>query len=235
MGSGHVNAGSGGDPGGPVAAPSLAGTLAGRRMCRDFLDDDLPADALQRVLAAAFRAPAAGNTHGLDLVVLEGADTARHWDVTLPTDLRHTFRWPGLLRAPVLVEVVVDPGAYVERYGRGDKATTGLGAGIDAWSVPYWFVDGGAAVMAMLLAAEAEGFGALMFGPFEHERAVLDALDVPGRHRVVATVALGRPADGGRRPSRSARTGRPDPDAHVHRGTWSAPEAPGGQALRSAR
>lgn len=204
-------------------------------MCRDFLDDALPADGLQRVLDAAFRAPAAGNTHGLDLVVLEGADTARHWDVTMPAPRREEFRWPGLLRAPVLVEVVVDPAAYVERYGRGDKASTGLGAGVDAWSVPYWFVDGGAAVMAMLLAAEAEGFGALLFAPFDDERAVLDALGVPGGRRTVGTVALGRPADGGRRPSRSARAGRPDPTTHVHRGTWSPPDVPGGQAPSAAR
>ena len=77
-------------------------------MCRDFLADPIPAEMLDHVLAAAFRGPAAGNTHGLDLVVLTGADTARHWDVTLPVERRASFRWPGLLHAPVLVEVVVD-------------------------------------------------------------------------------------------------------------------------------
>ncbi len=189
-------------------------------MCRDFTDDPVPADVLDRVLAAAFRAPTAGNTDGLDLVVLEGVDTARHWDLTLPPVRRDGFRWPGLLRAPVLIEVVVDPGAYVERYGREDKAASGLGDGVDAWDVPFWFVDGGTAVMAMLLAAEAEGLGALLFGLFGHERAVLDAIGAPAGRRAVCTVALGRPALGGRTPSRSASAGRGEVAERIHTARW---------------
>ncbi len=195
--------------------------LSSRRMCRDFLADPVPPEPLEGVLGAAFGGPAAGNTHGLDLVVLSGADVARHWDLTLPPERRDGFAWPGLLRAPVLVEVVVDPDAYVRRYGRPDKASSGLGVGVDAWDVPFWFVDGGAAVMAMLIAAEARGLGALFFGLFDHERALLDALGVPVGRRALGTVALGWPAPSGRSPSRSARSGRPDPRTHVHRGGWS--------------
>ncbi|MBS1836183.1 MAG: nitroreductase family protein [Actinobacteria bacterium] len=204
--------------------PSFTSVLAGRRMCRDFLADAVGSDVLRRVLDAAFRAPAAGNVHGLDLLVLEGSETARHWDVTLPRDRRDGFRWPGLLRAPVIVEVLVDPGAYVERYGRDDKRRTGLGAGPEAWTTPFWFVDGGAAAMAMLLAAESEGLGALLFGLFDHERALLDALGVPAARRALGTVALGWPAPGGRTPSASARDGRPNPTEHIHLGAWSSAE-----------
>ena len=206
------------DPGGPAAFSEV---LASRRMCRDFKPDPVADDVLDRVLAAAFRAPAAGNTDALDLVVLTGADTARHWDVTLPADRRLGFRWPGLMRAPVLVEVIVDPAAYVERYSLPDKAHSGLGDGAEAWPVPFWFVDGGAAVMAVLLAAESEGLGALLFGVFGHEAAVRRALGVPAGRRVVATVALGLPAPGGRLPSRSARRGRPGPGRRIHRGGWA--------------
>ena len=206
------------DPGGPAAFSQV---LASRRMCRDFKPDPVAVDVLDRVLAAAFRAPAAGNTDAMDLVVLAGADTARHWDVTLPADRRPGFRWPGLMRAPVLVEVIVDPAAYVERYSLPDKAHSGLGDGAEAWPVPFWFVDGGAAVMAVLLAAESEGLGALLFGVFGHEEAVRRALGVPAGRRIVATVALGLPAPGGRLPSRSARRGRPGPDRRVHRGGWA--------------
>jgi nitroreductase len=199
---------------------SFASVLAGRRMCRDFLADPVPDDVLDRVLAAAFRGPSAGNTHAVDLVLLSGDDTARHWDVTLPPARRDDFPWPGLLRAPVLVEVVVDPAAYVERYGQPDKAATGLGDGQDRWAVPFWFVDGGAAVMAVLLAAESEGLGALFFGLFDHERPLLDALGVPAGRRAVGAIALGWAAEGGRQPSRSAEAGRPSPGDHVHPGRW---------------
>jgi nitroreductase len=189
-------------------------------MCRDYLPDPVPPPVLGWVLRAAFRAPAAGNTDALDLVVLTDGDTARYWDVTLPAERRRSFRWPGLLRAPVLVVPVVDPAAYLERYSRPDKLHADLGADADRWPVPYWFVDGGAALMALLLAAEAEGLGALLFGQFDHEAAVLAALDVPAGHRALGTVALGWPAAGGRRPSRSAAAGRPRPEDRIHRSRW---------------
>jgi len=211
-----------GEPPRPTAdpGPTFDAVLASRRMCRDFRADPVPAATLDAVLAAAFRGPSAGNAAALDLVVLSGADTARYWDVTLPTGRRTDFRWPGLLRAPVLVVAVVDPAAYVERYGRADKTATGLGRSADAWPVPYWFVDGGAALMAMLLAAESAGLGALLFGQFDHEADVLAALGVPDGRRGLGTVALGVPAAGGRAPSASARAGRPDPAGRVHHSSW---------------
>ncbi len=200
--------------------PHLSEVLSSRRMCRDFLPDPLPAEAADRVLASAFRGPSAGNTHALDLVVLEGVEVARYWDVTLPAGRRDAFRWPGLLRAPLLVVPYVDPGAYVARYAEPDKSGSGLGGSADDWPVPYWFVDGGAAVMALLLAAEAEGLGALFFGQFDHEADVRAALGVPDGRRALGTLALGRPAPGGRAPSRSAEGGRPPVAGHVHRGRW---------------
>ncbi|MFM7062624.1 MAG: nitroreductase family protein [Actinomycetes bacterium] len=193
--------------------------LAARRMCRDFLPDPLAPDDVAALLDAALGAPAAGNTWGLDLLVLEGPDVGRYWDVTLPAADRASFSWPGLLRAPLLVLPYVDAGAYVARYALPDKARSGLGTRPDDWSVPYWWVDGGAAVMALLVAAQGRRLGALFFGQFEHEPAVAAAFDVPDGRRALGTVAVGRPAHGDRVPA-SARRGRPDPRAHVHRSRW---------------
>lgn len=203
-----------------MSDPDFRSVLASRRMCRDFLAEAVAADVLTEVLAAAFRGPAAGNTEALDLVVLDGAQTRRYWDLTLPEPRREGFAWPGLLRAPVLVVPVVDPAAYVERYGAPDKRHSGLGAGVEQWSVPYWWVDGGAAAMALLLAAEAAGLGALFFGQFDHEPAVRAELGIPEGRRALGTIALGHPAPGGRRPSASARAGRSDPASRVHPGRW---------------
>ena len=169
---------------------------------------------LDRVLGTAFRAPSAGNTQGLDVVVLATPEeTRRYWSVTLPDP--SSFAWPDLLRAPVLVVVVVSPALYAARYAESDKAETGLGA-VDVWTVPYWWVDGGMAVENLLLACTAEGLGACFFGLFEHERDLLARLDVPGDRRAIGTVALGWPrAD---RPGRSA--GRARRTDTVHRGGW---------------
>lgn len=198
-----------------------SGALAHRRSCRSYLDAPVDPDVLASVLAAASRGPTAGNTWGIDLVVLDRpADVAAHWERTLPSGpRREAFPWPGLLRAPVLVIPVIDPAAYVRRYAEPDKARTGLGDGDDRWPVPYWWVDAGAAVMAMLVAATAHGLGSLLFGLFDREAVVAEALGVPEGRRLVGAVALGWP-DGEDRPSRSAARARPAPERFVHRSRW---------------
>ncbi len=190
-----------------------------RRMTRAFTHEPIDPMVVDRLLAAARRGPSAGNTSSLDFLVLEGAEqTGRYWDTTLPAEHRRSFPWPELLNAPVLIVPWVDPDAYVERYSEPDKAKTGLGASTDAWAVPYWFIDGGAAAMALLLAVENEDLGALLFGVFEHEDAVRIEFSVPNGRRALGTIAIGHRAPD--RPSQSAGRERRPLDEIVHRGGW---------------
>jgi nitroreductase len=189
-------------------------------MCRSFRADPLAPDVVERVLAAAGRAPAAGNSDGLDLLVLEGgAQTSRYWDITLPDERRSGFRWPGLLRAPLLVIPCADPGAYLDRYAEPDKVASGLGGEATAWSVPYWTVDAAFAAMLMQIAALDEGLGVLFFGLFDHAGAVMEAFGVPPTRQPVGTLAIGVP-DELDEPGRSASRPRRALDAIVHRGRW---------------
>jgi nitroreductase len=188
-------------------------------MTRAFRPDPVAPAVLSRLLDAARRGPSAGATSGLDLLVLEGpGQTGRYWDLTFPDPSRRAaFRWQGLFAAPVLVVPVVDPAAYAARYAEEDKARTGLGEPA-AWPVPYWWVDGGAAIENLLLAAVDEGLGALLFGLFSHEPAVLAAFGVPAGRRALGTVAVGHPAPD--TPGRSAGRPRRPLDEVVHRGRW---------------
>ena len=190
-----------------------------RRMVRSFTSEPVEPGVVDEICDLARRAPTAGNAAGVEFLVLEGGDTDQYWDVTLPSERRTGFAWPGLLAAPVLVVVWADLGGYLRRYREPDKAHTGLGAGAAAWPVPYWFVDGGAAVMTMLLAARDRGLGAAFFGMFDHERAVRKRFGVPPDRRGVGTVAIGHPASDDR-PSQSARRGRPDLSEVLHRSGW---------------
>lgn len=197
-----------------------------RRMVRSFTSEPVEPETVNDICDLARRAPTAGNTAGVEFLVLEGSDAAAYWDMTLAPERRDGFAWPGLLNAPVLVVVWANLGGYLHRYGEPDKHRTGLGAGASAWPVPYWYVDGGAAVMTMLLAAQNRGLGAAFFGMFDHEPAVRRRFGVPPDRRGVGTVAIGH-RSGDARPSSSARRGRPDLSEVLHRSSWRSPRATG--------
>lgn len=191
-------------------------------MRRAFTGEPVDTHLLDELLDSARRVPSAGNSQGLSWLVLAGAtETARYWDVAMPSG-RKAFGFPGLLAAPVLVLALTDPRAYVTRYGESDKVATGLGANADAWPVPYWFVDAGMAIEALLISAHEAGLGACLFGLFDHERPVLDSLGVPSTIRAVGTIALGHRSD--EDPAgRSAGRARRQLDDVIHRGSWRAP------------
>lgn len=189
-------------------------------MTRSFSDRPIPAGVLDDMVRLAARAPSAGKTQGWHLVVLEGHDTARFWDITLPPPRRQRFTWQGLLEAPAILLPFADPGAYVERYSEPDKAASGLGAGPEAWPAPYWTIDASMSMMTLLLAAEDAGLGALLFGVFTGESALRVELGVPDRLELLGAIALGYASDAGHRPGRSSgRAGR-TPDEIIHRGGW---------------
>ena len=190
-----------------------------RRMVRNYRPESVDAAVIDGLLTLASKGPSAGNTWGTHFVVLEGDQTHRYWDLTLPSDKRASFPWPGLLQAPVIVLPCGDADAYVERYSEPDKARTGLGASPDAWSIPYWHVDTAMATMTLLHAATNAGLGALFFGVFDHEPAVCESLGIPASVRPIGAVALGWPGDT-ERMSKSAQRGRPRLDEIVHRGQW---------------
>jgi nitroreductase len=199
-------------------------------MTRAFDRRPVPPELIVEIVELAARAPSAGKTQGWHLVVLEGAETARFWDITLPTMRRGAFRWKHLLDAPVIALPLADQRAYMNRYSETDKKATGLGNSPDAWPVPYWTVDASMSVMTMLLAAEELGLGALFFGVFRGERELRRSLAIPGSMQLLGAVALGYRAEhlepssgdetGPGGPGRSAGKRRRSPDEIIHRGGW---------------
>lgn len=188
-------------------------------MTRSFLLDPLPTGTVDNLIDLARRSPSAGNVAALEWLVLDTRqDVGAYWDTTLPADQRDGFAWPKLLNAPVIVIPWVDPCRYLERYREPDKAHMPLGESLDAWGVPYWFVDGGAAVQTLLLAAHDAGLAALFFGLFEHEPQVRTRFGVPDAFRAIGAVALGY--RGNDKLSRSQRRRRRSLDEVLHRHRW---------------
>jgi nitroreductase len=193
-----------------------------RAMVRSFSSDPLDPALVDRLVDAALRSPTAGNTSGTAWVVLEGAaQTTLYFDATTDEDWRATHpEWSaGLRRAPAVLLAYASPEAYVARYAEEDKAPSGLGAGPDAWPVPYWYGDAAMGVMVLLLAAVDAGLGACFLGAFRGSDTLAERLGVPAQWRLYGAVVLGRP---GERDHRSASLDRPRPARaeRVHRGRW---------------
>jgi len=189
-------------------------------MTRSFTADDLAPADLEALIDAAFRGPSAGNTRSLELLVLTGERVAQYWDITLDDERRADFKWPGLLDAPVLLIPTVAPNDYVARYSEPDKTRSGLGAAAADWPVPYWWVDGGAGVENILLAATALGLGACFFGQFAHEPDVAEHFGIPSQRRSLGTIALGTPDPSRDRPSASTQRGGRPPGERTHFEQW---------------
>jgi hypothetical protein len=78
------------------------------------------------------------------------------------------------------------------------------------WPVPYWDTDTGFGVMLSLLTAVDLGLGAVFFGIFQGEGALMDALDVREGYAPIGAVALGHETAGERTKPALATGRRPD-------------------------
>jgi nitroreductase len=190
-------------------------------MVRAFTDRPVPRPLVDRVIDAGLRAPSAGFTQGTSFVVLEGPSTARFWELTArtPDAPPPGGRLAGMRAAPVVVVPLAHKAAYLERYAEPDKEHLGR-AREQAWPVPYWDIDAAFAVMAMLLAATDAGLGAVFFGLFHGEAAVLAEFGVPDGHRPIGAIALGWPSARDHRSPSLDRGRRPRAEI-VHYGRWS--------------
>lgn len=199
-----------------LASMEFQDVIRRRRMVRNFDSRPLSPELVDRIVANALRGPSAGFTQGTELLVLEGPDqTGRYWDACFPAHRRSGFRWPGILRAPLLIVPLACRDAYLDRYAEADKGW--IDRDPSRWPVAYWDVDAAFAASLALLTAVDAGLGALFFRVHEPD-ALRAEFAVPDRFSPVGAVAVGYPQPDDRSPS-AARGRRPSSDV-VHRGGW---------------
>ncbi|MEY2475746.1 MAG: hypothetical protein QOG87_1061 [Actinomycetota bacterium] len=188
-----------------------------RRMVRRYVDRPVAPEDLDPILDNATRAPSAGFSQGWAFVVLEGDDRRIFWETVRP-DVAFDPSPGSLHAAGAVILPLAHKQAYLDRYSMPDKERFGMGEEA-GWPVPYWTVDVAFATQSMLLTAVDLGLGALFFGIFTGEDALLAALGVPDGYRPIGALAIGHPLPGERsRPS--LRTGRRPATEVVHRGRW---------------
>lgn len=195
--------------------------LRKRRMVRHYTGQAVSPASIDRIAQAGRRAPSAGNTRGTRFVVISdetersfvaGCASEDHWV--------NEGKPPWLSTAPAQIVLWVDPDAYHERYGRPDKAASRAQDAEGEWPVPWWWVDAGASLMAMLLAAVDEGLSAGFLGAHAFE-GLDQLLGTPEHFDLVGVVTIGH-ANPDDKPTGSALHAGPDDRDVVRYGRWSA-------------
>jgi nitroreductase len=191
-------------------------TVRRRRMVRNYTDEPIDGGALDRMLDAARRAPSAGFSQGQSFVVVTDLDT-RKAIANLADEPEYVAAGfdPWISRAPVHVVVCVREATYHDRYREADKLEDD-GTEIE-WPVPYWWVDAGAAMEHLLLAAVAEGLAAGFLGTHAMD-GLKELLGIPADVSPIGIVTIGHPAPDRR--SGSLARGWKDDSEVVHREVW---------------
>jgi nitroreductase len=179
-------------------------------MVRQFTDEPVSKQSLDRILSNAVRGPSAGFSQGQAFLVLTGSDLDRFWDVAGEAAL------PSTRSAPLVIVPLSCKRIYLDRYAKPDKGWTDRDEA--RWPVPFWHIDTGMATLLMLLTVVDEGLGAVYFGivpaavqPFR------DQFGVPADHEPIGAVAIGHDAEASRLNLTPYR--RPLADL-VHYGNW---------------
>jgi len=185
-------------------------------MVRNYTDDPIDEDALARIAAAALRAPSAGNSQAIAVVVVTDGEIRQEIASIAdePAYVEAGFD-PWISRAPAHIVISVSEKVYRDRYSEPDKLAED-GSQI-RWPVPYWWVDAGASMMAVLLAAVDEGLAAGFLGV--HSTPDLSALlGVPDFFHPIGVITVGHPSPDRR--SGSLDRPRKTPDDVVYRDRW---------------
>lgn len=189
-----------------------------RRMVRNYTDEPVPQDALQRIVHAGRRAPSAGFSQGQAFVVVTSEELRREI-AELAGEPGYVAMGlePWISRAPAHVVVCVSEEQYHRRYQEPDKLRPD-GAEID-WPIPYWWVDAGASMMGLLLAAVDEGLAAGFLGTDALD-SLKELLGIPPDMTPIGVVTIGHPAPD-RRSGSLARGWRPDASV-IHWDRWGS-------------
>jgi FMN reductase [NAD(P)H] len=200
------------------ARMELRDILARRRMHRAFLSDPLPEDQIERIAGVIRRAPSGGFSQGGSIVVV--TDDAKRAEIAAAFGDEHYSRGGRnyIADAPVHMVISANESLYHTRYNEADKLQATGGVEV-TWPVPYWFVDAGALMMLVLLAAIDEGLASAFIGHPDQKRIFDELLGLPEEVVPIGLALIGKPGDDAPVGSRLEERQRAK-DELIHRERW---------------
>ena len=148
-------------------------------------------DQLERIAAAAQRAPSAGFSQGQRLVIVTDPERrARLAEICDEPGYVAAGFDPWVSRAPAIFIPTVSEEIYHRRYREADKIQEG-GTEIN-WPIPYWWTDIGATALLIHLAAIDEGLVAGFLGLADYAE-LNHYLGIPADQQPIGLVTVGYP------------------------------------------
>ena len=168
-----------------------------RRAVRRFEEGGVELSVIERIARLAQRTPSAGFSQGQRLLVVTDPQRRREVARICGEDEMVADFGPWVSECAAQFIPCVSEAIYHRRYQEPDKVKDD-GSEID-WPVPFWWVDIGATMQTIMLAAVDEGLGCGFIGPdIDGLRAYLG---IPDEFVPIGVMPVGRPLPDVRSPS----------------------------------
>jgi nitroreductase len=169
-----------------------------RRAVRRFEDGGVEREVIERIARLAQRTPSAGFSQGQRLIVVTDRAARREVARICGEEFYEADFGPWISECAAQFIPCVSEAIYHRRYQEPDKVDEN-GQEIE-WPVPYWWVDIGATMQNIMLAAVNEGLGCGFVGAPEIE-PLRAYLGIPDEFVPIGVMPVGRPLADVRSPS----------------------------------
>ena len=174
--------------------------LMKRRAVRRFEEGGVERQVIERIAKLAQRTPSAGFSQGQRLIVVTEPERRREVARLCGEEEYEADFGPWISECAAQFIPCVSEAVYHRRYQEPDKLQDD-GTEID-WPIPYWWVDVGATMQNVMLAAVNEGVGCGFVGTDEAGWEQLRALlGIPEEFTPIGVMPVGRPLPDVRSPS----------------------------------
>jgi nitroreductase len=171
-----------------------------RRAVRRFEEGGVERPVIERIARLAQRTPSAGFSQGQRLVVIVDRELRREVARICGEEQYEPLFGPWISECAAQFIPGVSEQIYHRRYQEPDKVDED-GREID-WPVPYWWVDVGATMQNVMLAAVDEGLGCGFVGTDADGWVRLKTvLGIPDEFAPIGVMPVGRPLPDVRSPS----------------------------------
>ena len=168
--------------------------LLNRRVVRNYLETNEEFPNLSDIPKLTIKIPTAGFSRGIEIISVEKKKNIKKLAIYANEEsyLKKGYgKW--LSNSKAIFLILINEQAYHERYKELDKQNQTSSSN---WSVPYWYVDAGAAMMNCMLLVEETGLKSGFLGSHNMEiQKIKSLLVIPEDIEILGFVTAGVEGD----------------------------------------